>query len=95
MGVLACDRRGCPNIMCDYCILGNSLDLCSDCLRELTEKKERWPADLPDTAIEDRIRKFMNRERGVDPNIDRTHLNEVFDRLIGKPRWQGDDDGAV
>lgn len=36
MGVLACDRRGCSNIMCDYCNPVHGY-LCSFCMVELQE----------------------------------------------------------
>lgn len=37
MGVLACDRRGCDNIMCDY-VSDEHGYLCWECLAELKSK---------------------------------------------------------
>ena len=37
MGVLACDRRGCDNIMCDY-VSDEYGYLCWECLAELKSK---------------------------------------------------------
>lgn len=45
MGVLACDRRGCDNIMCDY--YHNSYGyLCSDCISELQEYLDTGALDV-------------------------------------------------
>ncbi|UUW39891.1 hypothetical protein VP14_204 [Vibrio phage VPMCC14] len=38
MGVLACDREGCENIMCDYISHERGEYLCWECKRELIEK---------------------------------------------------------
>ena len=37
MGVLACDRKGCENIMCDHYSSTHGY-ICWECLRELKEK---------------------------------------------------------
>lgn len=38
MGVLACDRHGCENIMCDYCSDEYGY-LCGECLQELKDSE--------------------------------------------------------
>lgn len=37
MGVLACDRRGCDNVMCDYVSHEHGY-LCYECIQELKSK---------------------------------------------------------
>jgi len=37
MGVLACDRKGCDNILCDY-VSGEHGYICWECLSELKAK---------------------------------------------------------
>ncbi len=54
MSVLACDRRGCENIMCDY--LSDTYGyLCYECYNELLEKCDSMS-----------IGAFMNSNRGCD-----------------------------
>ena len=38
MGVLACDRNGCENIMCDNVSHERNEYLCNECKQELKEK---------------------------------------------------------
>ena len=70
MGVLACNRRGCPNIMCDRYSHTYGY-ICSDCFIELCDK--------PNISI----REFMNTEKddGFVPDIKgewEKHLNVQF-----------------
>jgi hypothetical protein len=51
MGVLACDRRGCTNIMCDR--LGPGGYICDDCFKKLVETN---PFDI--IGDRDFIRKY-------------------------------------
>ncbi len=51
MGVLACDRLGCENIMCEY-ISPKFGYLCEDCLEELKDSEEMC------------ISSFMSRPKG-------------------------------
>lgn len=48
MGVLACDRRGCSNIMCDR--LSNTYGyICDFCFDELVDSQTRQVAEFMDT----------------------------------------------
>lgn len=88
MGVMACDRDGCTNIMCDRCILHNTMYICDQCYEELVELKERWTrtdwdAPLTIAELEQAIRDFMSTEPGTYRELPPMDLNEVFRQLTG------------
>lgn len=62
MGVLACDRSGCSNIMCDRLIIiqDNWYYICGECLEELESKKNGWEPEITRTKMIKKIIKFMN-----------------------------------
>jgi len=70
MSVLACDRRGCPNVMCDRYSYEYGY-ICDDCFRELVRSGVR-------TNVDD----FMETEPGPPPpkNEDATfaYFNAIF-----------------
>ena len=56
MSVLACERVGCGNIMCDYLLLERYI--CLDCLTELNEVRKDWPHTMPKCDLEAKVRIF-------------------------------------
>lgn len=67
MGVMACDRLGCTNILCEM-YSHNHGYICKECHNEMLEK-------LGKTTTTDAINKFMASEKGIE-NIFNT--DEVF-----------------
>lgn len=60
MGVMACDREGCQNIMCERLILRGRFYICSDCWGELCEYKQRLlGANTAPEDLETKIKDFM------------------------------------
>ncbi len=57
MGVLACDRAGCSNIMCDILVAGQWY-VCNECADEFTKKN---PGMIDDIA--DRFTAFMATQK--------------------------------
>lgn len=53
MGVMACDRNSCSNIMCDICIAGRWY-VCDECAAEFAQRN---PGNIPDITY--RFEDFM------------------------------------
>jgi tRNA G26 N,N-dimethylase Trm1 len=89
MGVMACDRQGCDNIMCTRTIRGSrhytgSYYICDDCFRELVALKGTWRGPLAESEIVEKIAEFMETERqgGTADDIDgRDGIDEIFRHL--------------
>jgi len=47
MGVLACDRSGCDNIMCDYFSSEFQAYLCCECMEDLQKYLDEGNTDIP------------------------------------------------
>jgi len=60
MGVRACDRRGCENIMCDHTIL-SEFYICLDCIQELNAAFCSYKPESESEA-KVKIRAFMDIE---------------------------------
>lgn len=84
MGVLACDREGCTNVMCDYIIdYGRRDYICEECRNELIALKNTWNSDISRDTMKERIRVFMGSE-SRDNNLseyDRARIDEMFGKL--------------
>lgn len=66
MGVMACDRRGCSNIMCNHYSSEYGY-ICNDCLGELMNKAGSVTIDI-----------FMSTEKsGVEDYIRDAHLKHI------------------
>ena len=79
MGVLACDRFGCDNIMCSRCICRGNFYICNECWNELLEYKEKWLLPLTERQIENNIIMFMHTD---SKTYSKTYnIDEVFNRL--------------
>jgi len=59
MSVLACDRKGCDNIMCDKLILNRSRYICWECWHELEEVARGWPDRMTKRELNNRVRDFI------------------------------------
>ena len=62
MGVLACDRAGCENIMCDLVSYKHSSYICYECLNELRQFLLNVSVSEFDNAVE----AFMKMEKAAD-----------------------------
>ena len=62
MSVLACERRGCSNIMCENTILGDKYYICDECLEELNGAKLTWKTRNKREIIE-LVEEFMDSEK--------------------------------
>ena len=67
MGVLACDRKGCDNVMCDY-VSSEHGYICWECLSELKAK------GMCDIGV------FMGSEKVEKDNLDawEAYVDQVF-----------------
>lgn len=67
MGVMACDRRECENVMCRKTVLDGDdlLYICDDCAEELNEWRDGWPADTAVMDVRRLIKEFMDSEPGT------------------------------
>lgn len=86
MGVIACDRSGCKNIMCDRLILDGTQHICEECYDELLLYKKEWPKVMTKREIRDRIVGFMNTLLGSFTTLKQSAIDEEFDRLTGNDR---------
>lgn len=57
MGVLACDRSGCENVMCDRLSYHYNAYLCDECFDELVDR-----------GVEASVQKFLDSEKAKGPN---------------------------
>ena len=68
MGVLACDRNGCENIMCDILVMGTYY-VCEECAEEFICQTV-LPADAGDAWVNRRFTAFMGSPK--QPDLDET-----------------------
>lgn len=61
MGVNACDRTGCENILCHRILSTQDHEyyVCSSCESELREAAEHWPKELTRAGLFSMIDAFM------------------------------------
>ncbi len=70
MGVLACDRYKCKNIMCD--LLSHEYGyICSDCFAELVE-----------LGIGADIESFMNSKKKTQHKFDEKYIIDYFSKIF-------------
>ncbi len=90
MGILACDRPGCDNMMCDYMVLRRYY-LCWECLKELKVFKHSLTHVTDHAQAISSLNFFMQTMKGyyedamTNPIVDKVFKQEV--RPLG-----GDDD---
>lgn len=83
MGVMACHRHNCENIMCDRLILDGSCYICSDCYNELVESKNEWTSPMTKLEIREKIEYFMTTEPGHYIQVQNVDIDKEFNRLMG------------
>jgi hypothetical protein len=88
MGVISCDRKGCPNVMCGRKVLVH-LNICDSCWEELVALKGTWEPPMRREEMEIRISNFMGAVARDDHAPGRDELNETFNELTdhGRSRW--------
>lgn len=65
MGVLACDRNKCENVMCDTCIAG-SYYICDECIEEFKDQVRNSDLNLThEGEIEREIIKFIATDKNT------------------------------
>lgn len=90
MSVMACDRRGCPHVMCDQMILEGTMYICHECMSELREFKETWPSMMTAREVREAIENFMRTSPGTHTTnvLTQEGIDAEFNRLT---RDRGDD----
>lgn len=83
MSVLACNRRGCENIMCDRLILERTQYICDGCWAELLAFRETWPWEMSARDVYDAIVSFMDTRTGTHRMLDCDGITAEFERLTG------------
>jgi len=80
MGVLACDRRGCPRIMCDNTTLGGEdvMHICDECLEELRGAKYSLPEKTTKGEVINFIKTFMDTESGSYTKVNIEEFEDVL-----------------
>lgn len=83
MGVMACDRGNCPNIMCELMLdVGQDCYyLCSDCDKELQQAKNEWPRPMTLAALHDHVRAFMKTNPGSETELDEDGIDAEMERM--------------
>lgn len=93
MGVMACDRTECENIMCNRLIeaCGREFYICGECTTELEYHKTTWEPPLSRLQIEEKICEFMDSPKGTFAEKHETEadINKTFDEIMG---YNKDDD---
>ena len=85
MSVLACNRHGCDNIMCDRLILGNKYYVCSTCWAELLEYRATWePYGMTLADVRINIEWFMDTVPGIYQYCDETDIEAEFKMLTNQ-----------
>lgn len=83
MGVLACERRGCPNILCHRLILEDQCRICDECWEEMLQYKSRWRLSrMSAREVRALLEEFMDTEVGAHRMLaDEAEIDEEFDKL--------------
>lgn len=81
MGVMACGRRGCNQVMCDRMVrTGDDLQyICDDCLAELRAVITALPHDTDADVVLSRVEEFMYQDKVCAP---RCLDDAYFDRVV-------------
>lgn len=84
MGVMACSRRGCRNILCDKLILDYEKYICHECYDELLAAKRRiCKKAKSEYDVRPLIESFLNdRESVTLPKPLDVEIEETFNRLV-------------
>jgi hypothetical protein len=85
MSVLACDRNGCKNVMCDIYWSWCNKYICSDCLEELRDYRKSWPDEMKRSAVQTFIVKFFDTVPGTylkSDIISGQQIDDEFDAMV-------------
>ncbi len=89
MGVMACERDGCDNILCDSLLrlkvdgTHYQLYICRDCLEELQANKATWQPPMTMREVHEAVWNFMNEFKGPISNAEgRAEIEAVFQRIL-------------
>jgi hypothetical protein len=87
MSVKACDRSGCPNIMCDLYMPALNKYLCSECWLDLLAYKNIWSKETEVWQVKHKIMVFLNsKAEDIGDNKLEPAVEAEFDRLTkGEP----------
>lgn len=80
MGVMACGRRRCPNIMCDDVIFHGTYYICTECLEELRQLAQTFPAGAGKSWVRSEIERFMD---GDSMETELPLSREEFEKILG------------
>ena len=83
MGVRACYRPKCRNIMCDVLFVGVEKYICSDCLEELRAFRKTWPREMFVGEVREKVRAFMCTEPGTYAVLGEDEIEREFKRIVG------------
>lgn len=75
MGVMACDRNGCDNIMCDVCIEGRWY-VCGDC--QLEFRTMIGDESHPRAELLTKFEQFMESKKRCERGLDMATVDEFF-----------------
>ncbi len=81
MGVMACDRVDCEEVMCDRLILGGRSYICHGCWDELLAFKETWPQEMTKLEVRKSIERFMDRIPPGTASTENCDVDAEFRRL--------------
>lgn len=88
MGVMACDRTECENIMCNKLIeaCDRQFYICGECQNELDDFKKTWQPPMNRRQIEEQICEFMDSPKGTHCEKQETvvDIDEVFKEIMGE-----------
>jgi len=98
MGVMACDRPGCDNIMCSRLVLNDSRYVCDDCWNDLLEMRATWTGEMTGRDIAVAIADFFRASPTGEPLeplpgspwlwnrvLRGNGVEDTFRRLTGQP----------
>jgi hypothetical protein len=80
MSVMECNRRRCPNVMCDTHIHGMGY-ICNDCQQEFRGfllERGLNPDEISVHDIEEQIAVFMNTEKGSENAYTVSNIDDYF-----------------
>jgi len=90
MSVMACNREGCDNIMCDRYAHDIGY-ICNECYQELLVAKTHWPFSVPKDEVKQRIIEFMNTNKGHTYNLQGSEIDNEFDSIMGNHNCPDDE----
>lgn len=91
MGVMACDRRDCPNVMCNITFMEGRKYICYECYEELLKWRETWDEETPYYEVEGLILRFMQTPPGStkpSENSPDVRTQQEFERLTKNCQYE-------